>query len=264
MEELVIKSWTEDLSHTTACEGTGSHSSSEDPQIIAVLKQDTVSESNRNNVPLACSGAVGDDCDDDDGQYSGHSFTTGLPAVLAFNTSPSLNVRQECEGKGDTSPALIQIETGSAASGDCILQYLQLSPSPLSSDVPDIMEQIASQVTDRNQTLSKASPEQIEEQTCSNSKDSVYSLSPGMVEAVACSSILDDSEPVYGAAGGTFSNHMTNQMTTNDASLLHSVLTEEVVTPAAKARPREFMLDVAVTPMPEYRSIATPLLKVSY
>ena len=36
----------------------------------------------------------------------------------------------------------------------------------------------------------------------------------------------------------------------------------EVVTPGTKAQPREVMSDVAVTPMPDYKTMATPLLRV--
>ena len=148
-----------------------------------------------------------DECGSHDEQHSIHSSTNGKPDVMVSNTSHSSLVTHVCERKKEASPARVHINSSSTASGDSVFEHIELSPAALSSDSkadsPAILEQFASQDAARSQNANTADQKQMEEgEKSSVSKESSYSLSPGMVEAVACSSILlDDLELSFGATG---------------------------------------------------------------
>ena len=213
VQELVRESWAKGESQTTEFTRTGSKANAEDPQIDTVHKQESLSETNRSNMAFVCSSGGGHECEGRDDQHSIHSSTNDLPDVMASNacTSCSSLVKHVCERKREASPTQVHIDSSSTASGYSIFEYIELSPAALSSDSkadsPALLELFASQEAGRSQTPTTPNPKQMEEGLKhSVSKESVYSLSPGMVEAVACSSVfLDDSELGFSPTSKTFS-----------------------------------------------------------
>ena len=200
------ESWYKEQSQTTECTETGSSTNTKNPQSCPVQKQ-TLSETNRCNI---CSSGGGNEHEGHHNQYSIHSSTNDVSDVMVSNMSHSSIVKHVCEKKREARPPQAHIDSSSSVSSDSVFQYIELSPSALSSDSKANSPVISELVTRGQLTGAQASPKVAEEEhNDSVSKESGYSLSPGMVEAVACCSILlDDSESGAGATGETLSKYV--------------------------------------------------------